>query len=223
MTEQKRNEAMRDREGKFAISVNGREVEVDQPVLEGRRLLAATGFRPPEDHVLVRLLYPGTRSVGLDEPVEFRRNRREEFRAFRSDRIFRFTIKDRGYQWGAAEISEPELRAIAALDRDATLVLERDGEAITLAADDTLELQDAGTEHLRVIELVTVYLNDDAEKRIPSRSYRTEELIDLLGVEAGYVLDVLDDGQLRPLEPGQMIEVRDGMRFYSHVPAGGSS
>ena len=213
---------MNDRDGKLAIRVNKVELQVTRPALDGRQILAAAGFRPPEDHVLIRLLFPGTRSVGLDESVDLSRRRTNEFRAFRSDRIFRFTINGRGYQWGAAEISQRELRTVAVVDPDATLVLERDGDTVPLAADGTLELGDAGTEHLRVVELVTVDLNDDA-KEIRGGCYKTEDLADVLGVEPGYVLDVLVDGQLKPLEPGQTTEVQDGMKFYSHVPAGGSS
>lgn len=223
MNAQRRNESMSDGDGKFVISVNGIELEIDEPV-NGRRILAAAGFKPAEDHVLVQLLLPGTRSVGLDEPVDLKRKRYSEFRAFKSDRIFRFTIDGRGYVWGSAVITEPDLRVVAVVGGEEVLVLERDGKAVTLADDDVLKLEDAGTEHLRVVELlVTVYLNDDVERRIPRRSYKTEELVEVLGVEAGYVLDVLEDGQLKPLEPGQTTEVRDGMKFYSHVPAGGSS
>ena len=214
---------MGDGNGKFVISVNGIEFEIVEPVLDGRRILAATGFKPAEDHVLVQLLRPGARSVGLDERVELKRKCGRVFRAFKSDRIFRFTIDDRGYVWGAAVISEPDLRAIAVVGVEAVLVVERAGKAITLADGDVLKLEDAGTEHLRVVELVTVHLNDDVEKRIPRRSYKTEELLEVLGVEAGYVLDVLEDGQLKPLEPGQTTEVENGMKFYSHVPSGGSS
>ena len=69
-----------------------------------------------------------------------------------------------------------------------------------------------------------MYLNTDIEKKIPSGTYKTEELIHVLGVEAGYVLDVLDEqGKLEPLQPGQTTQVRADMRFFSHVPAGGSS
>ena len=148
----------------------------------------------------------------------------EAFRAFKSDRIFRFTIDDRGYEWGVAKITERELRRIAVVDGDGTLVLVRDGKAIELAADDVIELGETGTERLRVVELVTVTLNNEVEKKIPSGTYKTEELIRVLGVEAGYVLDVLNEhGKLEPLQPGQPIEVKAGMRFFSHVPAGGSS
>ncbi len=210
-------------DGEFVIKVNDVESSVAGRVLDGRKILAATGFRPVEDHVLIQLLFPGTRSVGLDEPVDLSRSPRNVFRAFKSDRIFRFTVNDRGYEWGAAEISQRELRAVAVVDPDGTLVLEREGDTVPLPADGILKLGDAGTEHLHVVELVTVYLNDDVEKKIRGGNYKTEDLADVLGVEPGYVLDVLEDGQLKPLEQGQTTEVRDGMKFYSHVPAGGSS
>ena len=211
-------------DGKYVVSVDDVQLELTEPVLNGGRILDEAGFRPAEDYVLIQLLFPGTRSVGLDESVDLRGDGREAFRAFKSDRIFRFTIDDRGYEWGVAKITEPELRRIAVVDGDGTLVLVRDGKAIELAADDVIELGETGTERLRVVELVTVTLNNEVEKKIPSGTYKTEELIRVLGVEAGYVLDVLNEhGKLEPLQPGQPIEVKAGMRFFSHVPAGGSS
>ena len=84
---------------------------------------------------------------------------------------------------------------------------------------------EAGTEHLRIGKrLVTVYLDNEVEKRIPSGTYTTEELISVLGVEAGYLLNVLDpQGKLVLLEPKQKTTVREGMNFFSQVPCGGSS
>ena len=211
-------------DGKYVVSVDDVQLELTEPVLNGGRILDEAGFRPAEDYALIQLLFPGSRSVGLDESVDLRGAGREAFRAFKSDRIFRFTIDDRGYEWGVAKIREPELRHIAVVDGDGTLVLVRDGKAIELAAGDVIELGETGTERLRVVELVTVTLNNEVEKKIPSGTYKTEELIRVLGVEAGYVLDVLNEhGKLEPLQPGQLIEVKAGMKFFSHVPAGGSS
>ena len=211
-------------DGKFVISVDDVRLQLAEPMLDGGRILNEAGFRPAEDYVLIQLLLPGTRSVGLDEAVDLCGDGSEAFRAFKSDRIFGFTIDDRGYEWGVAKITEPELRRIAVVDGDGTLVLERDGKAIELVADDVLELGETGTERLRVVEFVTVYLNTEVEKKIPRGAYKTEALIRVLGVEAGYVLDVLDDqGKLEPLQPGQTTVVSAGMKFFSHVPAGGSS
>ena len=210
--------------GKVVFSVNDRQLELAEPVVDGGRILEEAGFRPAEDYVLIQLLLPGTRSVGLDESVELRGDGSEAFRAFKSDRIFRFTIDDRGYEWGVAKITEPELRRIAVVAGDRTLVQERDGKVIELAPGDIVELGQTGTERLRVVELVTVSLNNEVEKKIPSGAYQTEQLIRVLGVEAGYVLDVLDEqGKLDALQPGQTIQVKAGMKFFSHVPAGGSA
>ena len=210
-------------DGKFVINVDDIQLQLAEPVLEGRRILDEAGFRPAEGYVLIQLLLPGTRSVGLDESIDLREKGSEVFRTFKSDRIFRFTIDDRGYEWGVAKITEPELRRIAVVDSNGMLVLERDGKAIELAADDIIELGETGTERLRVVEFVTVYLNN-VEKKIPSGAYKTEKLIRVLGVEAGYVLDVLDEqGKLDPLQPGQTTQVKAGMKFFSHVPAGGSA
>jgi hypothetical protein len=46
----------------------------------------------------------------------------------------------------------------------------------------------------------------------------------LLDVRPGYLLNLLDEkGQLKPLEPGEHVHVKDGMRFYSQAPGGGSA
>ena len=174
--------------------------------------------------MLIQLLFPGTRSVGLNESVNLHQEGHRTFRAFKSDRVFRFTIDGRGYEWGAAEITERELRHLAAVDPGDTLALERGDEEICLAAGATVELSTAGTERLCIFGLVTVTLNNEDGKEIRTGAYTTEELIRVLGVEAGYVLTVMDEqGKLSPLQPEQTIQIRACMRFYSHVPAGGSS
>lgn len=209
--------------GRFLITVNDVELRSAEPVVNGEWILDAAGYRPVGAHVLVRLLFPGTRPVGLDESLDLRHKGADAFWAFKGDRIFRFMIDERGYEWGAAKITESELRRVAVVDDDATLVLERDGKAVDLAADDIVELGETNTERLRVVEFSAVTLNNEV-KKVPSDAYKMEELICVLDVEDGYLLDVLDEhGKLNQLQPGQMIQVKTGMKFYSHVPAGGSS
>ena len=212
------------RDGKFLTTVNDAKLRFADPVPNGRQILSEAGFLPAGDHVLIQLLLHGTRSVGLDELVDLRQKGTEAFWAFKSDRVFRFTINDRGYEWGGAKIAEPELRRIASVNDDEVLVLERDGKDRVLADDDIVELGDSGTEHLRTGKrFVTVYL-DKVEKKIPSGIYTTEKLIRVLGVEDGYLLNVVDaQGKLVPLQPKQEITIKDGMKFFSQVPHGGSS
>ena len=209
----------------FLATVNNAEVKFVDPIPDGGQVLGEAGFLPAADHVLIQLLRHGTRSLGLDEPVDLRQEGLESFWAFKSDRVFRLTIDGRGYEWGAAKITEPELRRIASVGDDEVLVLVQDGKDVILATDDIVDVGEAGTEHLRTGKrLVTVYLDNEVEKKIPSGVYTTEELIDVLGVEAGYLLNVQNaQGEFVLLEPGQKIAIKDGMKFFSQVPCGGSS
>jgi len=65
---------------------------------------------------------------------------------------------------------------------------------------------------------------DDVEKEIPRGTYTTEQLLTLLEVKPGYLLNLLDEkGQLQPLQPREQVHVKNGMRFYSQAPGGGSA
>lgn len=209
----------------YATTVGRRVVNFADPVPEGRQILSAAGFDPADEHVLIQLLRHGTRSIGLDEPVDLREEGREAFEAFRTDRVFRFTLDDRGYDWGAGAIKEPRLREIAAVPEDEVLVLElRDDGDCDLGPDDEVALTGEGTEHLRTAKrLITVTL-DGVEKKIARGVYTTEQLIKILGVPAGYLLNFLNaTGQLVTLKPGEPLRVRQGMKFFSQVPCGGSA
>ena len=211
--------------GKFLTSINGIEVAFADPAPVGRQILSDAGFLPAEDHVLIQLLLHGTRSIGLDEPIDLRGPGAEAFWAFQSDRIFRFTINGRGYEWGVPKIAETLLRRIAAVPDEEILVLKRDDKDVVLAHDDIVELAASGTEHLLTAKrFVTVYLDTDIEKKIPGGTYTTEELIRVLDIEDGYLLNLLDpQGKLSLLQPGQKTTVEDGMKFFTQVPQGGSS
>jgi hypothetical protein len=219
------SEPGRDPTGKFQAVIDGRAVTFADPVTLGRQLLSAAGNDPADDFVLIQLERHGTRSIGLDEPVDLRQPGREAFRTFKSDRIFRFTIDGRGYEWGAPIIREAELRELAAVPEDDALLLERQDEKdLALGPGDEINLAKAGTEHLRTAKrLITVYL-DDVPKKIAPGTYTTEQLIERLGVSAGYLLNVVNErGQLETLQPGQHLHLREGMKFFSQVPCGGSS
>ena len=109
-------------------TVNQRAVNFTDPVPDGRQILSAAGFDPADEHVLIQRMRHGTRSIGLDEPVDLREEGREAFDAFRGDRTYTFTIDERGYEWGAAIITEPQLRELAAVAPEDVLLLERQDE-----------------------------------------------------------------------------------------------
>ena len=145
-------------------------------------------------------------------------------RAFLSARIFRFTLNGHGYEWGVANLAEPELRKIGRVRDDEVVVADRDGHDIDLNPADVLDLAQAGTEQLHTEKRhVTVFFENEP-REIPRGTYTTEQLKVSLGVQAGYVLEVInEEGQLTPLKPGAKIRVKDGMKFFEQVPCGGSS
>ncbi|MBN9248191.1 MAG: multiubiquitin domain-containing protein [Hyphomicrobium sp.] len=210
--------------GAVAITINNQQLEVSDPFEIGRQILSAGGFDPAPDHILIRILRHGAVVVGLDEEVDLRKGGPFVFKAFESDRSYNFTIDDRGYVWGAPTITEEELREITGLDDDKVFVLERTNKPdLDIESDDVVHLDKGGTEHLHTRKgMVTVWI-DDTEKQIPRGVYTTEQLIEVLGVQPGYVLDVIKDGQLVSLKPGDKIRVKKDMHFVSQVPCGGSS
>jgi len=135
-----------------AVTVDGREIRLNfrDPIVDARKLLREAELEPPDEFVLVELQRPGTRSIGLDEEVDLREPGRENFHAFRSDRLFTFTVDQRGYEWGAATITGAELRDIASVTRDVDLVLEHEDEPDeVIRNNDEVDLTDRGAERIR--------------------------------------------------------------------------
>jgi hypothetical protein len=212
-----------ERHGRFEAKVNDTIYSFSDPTPIGRQILGDAGFLPADDHILIQILRHGTRSIGLDETVDLREAGTEAFRAFKSDRVFRFTIDERGYDWGDVSITEPTLRSLSDTPADRVLVQETDDGDVDLEPGSVIDLGVRGTEHLHTSKhLVTVSL-DSVDKTIPRGAYTTEELIRVLGVEAGYLLNVLKNGQLVALKPGETLRVKEGMKFFTQVPCGSSS
>ena len=212
-------------EGRFEIEVNGAVINFQDPVPTVCQILSVAGFIPTDEHILIRLMKGSSNALGLNEPVDLRNGESAKFKAFKGDRIFRLTIDGGGFEWGQGTIGESELRKLAAVGADEILVLERRDEPNReLNSNDQVALTDAGTEHIRTIKKLITVVIDGVEKQIDRGSYKTEQLIDVLGVEAGYLLNMLDaEGQLKTLNPGECVSVRAGMKFFSQVPCGGSA
>jgi hypothetical protein len=218
-------EPSRNQHSGYRVSINEAAYSFIDPVPGTRQILAAADFLPADDCVLVQAFEHGTRALGLDESIDLRQQGSKTFFAFRTDRVYRFTVDERGFDWGAEKIAESMLRKIARVAGDEVLILQlEDAADRELAPNEEVRLSDHGTEHLVVRKrLVVVFFKDD-EYKIPRGVYTTEQLISLFPIEEGYLLNlVTDDGQLVTLVSGQKVHVKDGMHFYSQVPTGGSS
>jgi Multiubiquitin len=210
---------------RFPAAVNGQTIDFGDPMPDARQILNAANFTPADECVLIQIFNHGARAIGLDETVDLRESGIESFSAFRADRIYRFTVDERGFDWGEGKIKEPVLRAIAHVKDDEVIVLDRqDQPDEELGPEEEVLLSDAGTEHLRVEKrLVTVYFKEDPF-RLARGIYTTEQLMAIFPIEQGYLLNLrTEDGELVTLKPGQKTRLKDGMHFYSQVPGGGSS
>lgn len=211
-------------DGSFNTKVNGVTINFTKPERSGARILEKAGFLPVGDHVLILFTLKGSRSIGLDETVDLALAGTEMFRAFKSDRVFHFTLNGHGFEWGVSKILVQELRDSGHIGRDDVLILDRDGDEIEIPHGGVVNLAPSGTEHLHTERrLITVYFENDP-REIPRGKYSTAELISLFGVQAGYVLEYINaEGQLTPLGPDDKLRVKDGMKFFEQVPCGGSS
>jgi hypothetical protein len=210
---------------RFSAAVNGQTIEFGDPAPDARQILNAANFTPADECILIQVFAHGARAIGLDETVDLREPGGESFSAFREDRIYRFTVDERGFDWGEGKIKEPVLRTIAHVKDNEVIILDRQDQADQeLGPDDEVRLADSGTEHLRVEKrLVTVYFKDNPFE-IRRGIYTTEQLIAIFPIEPGYLLNLkTDDGELVTLKAGQKIRAKNGMHFYSQVPGGGSS
>ncbi len=206
------------------FTVNGQALTLDDKDPTARQVLVAASYLPADECILVQLIGKASQAVGLDETVALDSPGEEVFRAFRGDRIFRFTLAGLGCDWGAADIAETDLREIAGIDEDHVIILERDGRDRELGPDDRVELSKNGTEHFRVERGYVTVLYDGEEVRLKRGRYTTEQLIAAFDVPAGYLLNLIDEhNMLVPLKPGETIRIKLGMRFVSQVPGGGSS
>jgi hypothetical protein len=134
----------------IVVRVNESEVTFHDHLVTGRDILSRVGFDPASDHILIRVADCQTLVVGLDEEVRLRPNDNLEFRATLSDRTYALTINERGYVWASDAITTAEIRHIAEIPDDVTLILERTDEPDeVLLPSGAVELKEAGTEHIK--------------------------------------------------------------------------
>jgi hypothetical protein len=81
---------------------------------------------------------------------------------------------------------------------------------------------DKGADNQGHGHLVTVVFNG-MPKEIRQGRYSVPELKAVLGVEPGYELDQIVNGEPQPLGDDGHVNVKKGDAFVSHVPRGGAS
>lgn len=135
----------------FAVgdeSLNFRPLTLADPLPLGRQLLERAGHRPPDDYSLFAILPTGDfEDVRLDETFDLRGKGAERFVAFKSDRVYRFTLDGHSISWGVQKISGAVLYKLTNVADDRALFLDtRGGQDRVIEPGDVVDLADGGVE-----------------------------------------------------------------------------
>ena len=211
-------------EASFALDVDGREISLEDPKVTGRQIRAAAGLNPASAYVLILIEDAGAQSIGLDREVDLTALEDAEFRSFKSDRVFRMTLNERGFEWGCAEISEPELRQYGEVPDDHDLIVESRGDQV-LEPDDVVNLNRKGVERILsrpAEELEICIVVNTRQKTVTMRRLSFEKLIKLAfqnpptGENICFTVTFRNGPRNRPegsLVEGDRVRIKKGMVF----------
>ena len=170
-TEAYRTEGIRKMaETKVTYKVDGAAIETADAILSGRQIRQAAGLSPASDHVLIKLGNGTSQSIGLDEPVDLKGEQLPCFVSFRADRTYSFTLNERGFEWGADEISAEDLRKYGGIPYNHELILDSKRD-LPIEDADVVRLKSKGVERIlsRPAEKICIIINTVEEYVDPGR------------------------------------------------------
>ena len=101
----------------FQVRIDDHPFEIHESLITGRQILDLAGKRPATEFVVLQYLPDGLlQEIRLEETTDLRERGIERFITFQSDRIFRFTLDEREFIWGAPLISGAKLKELAGVD-----------------------------------------------------------------------------------------------------------
>ncbi|WP_392710928.1 hypothetical protein [Rhizobium ruizarguesonis] len=206
----------------FPFIVNTLKFASSDREIDTREILNISDHRPADEHQLIRIADRRTFALDLERKTDLGEKGVENFRAFRSDRTFRFTVDARGFDWGLANIDETELRGICEIEADQVFKLERDDGSDEIVDDGSeINLDHRGTERLRIIHRPKVLVTVNTKPVELSRGHHTGMDIKLSAIAQGvnirvdFVLDVEPAGGGDPkiIGDSDVVFIRGGERF----------
>lgn len=153
-----------------AYKVDGSAFESTDAVLSGRQIRQSAGLAPASDHVLIKIGQGTSQSIGLDETVDLNGDEPPCFVSFESDRVFSLTINERGFEWGADEISASEIRIYGNIPEDHELILDSKSDR-PIEDIDVVRLKSKGVERIvsKPTEQICIIVNTVEEYVEPGR------------------------------------------------------
>lgn len=207
---------------RYNLSVDGTAYATHDEFVDGRQVRALAGLAPASAFVLIQCADGVGRSIGLEDQVQLGDSVIAQFRSFESDRIFTFTLNERGWEWGARKINEAELRELADIDDDDVLILDANRDKVIAAGED-INLGADGVEHIVSERPQTIRIKLNGRWReVPPGQISYETLVEMaeLTVQAGpniyYTVTYRKGPRQNPdgsMQPGQSVHIKNGMVF----------
>lgn len=204
--------------------VDGSVLATDDDLIDGRIARVSAGRTPPSAFVMIRIDGGLAQSIGLEEQIRLERGTRARFRTFETDHVNTLTVNERGWEWGADEIQEADIRVIGRIENDHDLFLDSEGDK-PIPDGGTVRLSGRGVERIvsrkRQPKTVTIVIN--ARKReVEPGKISFEHLISLAfpvpptGPNVAFTVSWRKGPPNKPegsLLPGQSVHVVEGMTF----------
>jgi len=203
-------------------TLDAKSIELDHPNPTSAELLAAAGLTPPDEHILLGIMPNGDfEDVRLTEHAA---NETREFIAFRSDRLYRFTLDTRQLGWGEANIPGSILEKLLGPAANGKEIVQRssDGTETVIEKGSTVRLDEQRTEHLVTRARTFVIFVNTRRKTTIKPSLTFEELILLAfenpptGEGVQFTIQFTRGPEANAsgtLLEGQSVKVKNGMEF----------
>ena len=209
---------------RWPVTVDGREVAVRDRTPNGRQIRQDAGLSPASDFVLVLVVGRGTRSIGLDEPLDLAELDHPAFHSFPGGDTRSFTVDEIGWEWGADEVPVRTIREISAIPADHEIVLDTPDGPRTMSDDGEVPLTGRGTEHLysRVREKAATIIVNGRARTVGGPKVSFEQLVALAfpgpptGEGVQFTVQFTRGPAGRPmgtLVEGGTVKVQEGMEF----------
>jgi hypothetical protein len=132
----------------YEMIVNGLPLTTGDHQVTGRQVLNAASLHPVDEYALVVVQGVGVaEEIGPDELVNLTSGKATEFFAWKTDRLYYYSMDDRKIPWKYS-VTELEIRKLFALDETKTIVFARENHPDReLKAGDEIQLGGSGVEH----------------------------------------------------------------------------
>ncbi len=205
---------------KYKFTVDGAQLASDDDVVDGGQIREIAGLVPASDFVLIQIVDGTGRSIGLEDEVRLEDDGDAVFISARGDRVYTFTVNERGWEWGAATITAADIFRYANIDDDLELILDSAGDAV-IPSDGEVTLSEEGVERIRSRDAKTVVIKVNGRSRtVPKRKHTYREIALIAYPDADFenfkytitYLKGVGDAE-GDLVEGEKIMVKNGMVF----------